>query len=116
MKSRVEAPVYYLHIFLPILGIVLLSVAGDYFIKIAADKNEVFSAAFLIGFSLYSVTTVFWFYAMRYLPLNMIAVLYSSMTVIGLVLLGVFTFGEHFGTRQLIGLLLALAAIIVIES
>jgi drug/metabolite transporter (DMT)-like permease len=91
-----------------------LTIFGDYYIKISADMQSLFSWQFSAGLAIYSLGAFGWYFAMRFLPLTSISVLYSSLTVVTMVILGVAVFKEDFGLKQALGMALAVAAVLVI--
>lgn len=95
--------------------IVLVSLAGDYLIKLASLRgSSLLSPVFLIGASLYATTAIGWFFLMRSHSLAAVGVLYSAATLLLLAGLGVAVFREPFGLREACGVGLALLAVVVI--
>jgi len=93
-----------------------LTVIGDYFIKLASvHAAGMTSGAFLLGALCYGTPAVAWFYMMQKHSLAMIAVFYSSATLIILALLGIVVFKEAATWREALGICLALAAVIVMH-
>jgi drug/metabolite transporter (DMT)-like permease len=100
-------------ILIVITGLTLL---GDYFIKRAsADSAGLTSGMFILGAFLYGSTAVGWFFLMRSHSLTAIAVLYSSSIILLLAALGFFVFKEQFGVREIAGLSLAIASVVVMS-
>lgn len=101
---------------LTLVAVILSTLAGDYLIKVASQKPDgLTSATFLGGVFVYALSSIGWFYLMRGHSLAAIGVLYSSVTVILLAGLGVLVFKEAFGPRELAGITLAIAAVVVIS-
>ncbi|MBI5893836.1 MAG: transporter [Deltaproteobacteria bacterium] len=92
-----------------------ISVIGDYFLKIASSHNKpITTKSFLMGFLIYSATVFVWVYLMKYLKLATIGVIYSISMVILLTLLGVLFFDEPLNHYESIGIVLALASILLL--
>ena len=103
--------------FFTLLAIVITQIGGDYFIKIASARTDgVISIEFTIGVILYGATALGWYFLMKSHSLAEIAVVYSASTILLLVALGYFAFHESIGLRQVVGLILAIASVIVMKS
>ena len=95
-----------------ILLIAVFTLIGDYFLKLASQREASFaSAAFAIGILVYGSTAAGWVLVMKHMPLASIGVWYAIITILLLTGLGVFVFGESFTLRDGAGLLLAFAAL-----
>ncbi|RGP36658.1 hypothetical protein [Pseudotabrizicola alkalilacus] len=95
----------------------LLTVFGDYLIKLATlSPQGLRSAQFALGALCYGTPAIAWYALMQTHSLAMVAVLYSTATLILLTLLGVFVFRESFGLRDGLGVSLALAAVLVMHK
>ncbi|MEM7751966.1 MAG: hypothetical protein AAF230_01045 [Pseudomonadota bacterium] len=88
----------------------LVVIAGDIFIKIAADRATLASAHMALGAALYAASAVLWFFAMRYVSLGQAAVAYSMLTLVALFLIGALGFDEPVGPREIAGIACALVA------
>lgn len=89
----------------------LVVIAGDFLLKLAADRGlTAVSALVLVGIGLYAVSAVLWFGAMRHLTLGQAGVAYSMLTLVALALIGALVFGERLGLRECAGLGCALTA------
>ena len=96
--------------------IILVTLVGDYLIKVASQKpSGLLTATFISGSMLYALSAIGWFYLMRSHSLAAIGVFYSAATIVILAGLGVFVFKEAFGLREVLGLSLAIAAVLVIN-
>lgn len=97
-------------------AIILVTLVGDYLIKIASQKpNGLLTVTFVGGAILYALPAIGWFYLMRSHSLAAIGVFYSAATILILAGLGVFVFKEAFGLRELIGVSLAIVAVAIIS-
>ncbi len=102
---------------LVVIGLVAMTTIGDYYIKTSTNLSNPFGTwQFAIGFVTYALGAFGWFYAMKYMPLTETGVVYSCLTIIILALLGTFAFDETFGTRELLGVSLALSAVLVMHD
>jgi len=97
-----------------LLAIVASTLFGDYLIKLASDEDGgLASLRFVFGMVLYGLPAIGWFFLMRSHSLAAIGVLYSVTTLLLLAALGTIVFKEAFGTREIFGLSLAVAAVVV---
>ncbi|MGO8971727.1 MAG: hypothetical protein ACLQDQ_19390 [Myxococcaceae bacterium] len=93
-------------------GFSLLGVLGDYFLKVASLADKPFkTAAFYIGFAVYGSTAFGWLFAMRHMRLATISTVYSLSIILLLTTLGVVVFNEHLRPSEVLGIVLALAAL-----
>lgn len=88
----------------------LVVILGDVAIKIAADRSALTSTHMAFGMTLYVISAVLWFFAMRYISLGQAAVAYSMLTLIALFLIGAVAFDEPVGLREVAGIGCALLA------
>jgi drug/metabolite transporter (DMT)-like permease len=94
------------------VGLCAVSVAGDYCLKRASIDPVPFSTYwFLAGFVLYSSTTFGAIYVMRYLSFATLGVVYSAATILLLTLVGIVFLHESLRWQEVLGVVLALAAI-----
>lgn len=102
-------------VILAIIGIAVVTVVGDYFIKLASlTNNPVHNRWFLAGCAMYVLSTFGWVFALRHIKLASIGVLYSLSIVILLAALGVFVFGETLSRVELVGFGFAVIAIVLL--
>jgi small multidrug resistance pump len=93
----------------------LLGVLGDYFLKVAsADEDWLRSPSFYVGFVVYASTAFGWLFVMRHLKLGTIGVLYSMTMIVLLTTVGVVVFGERLTYPEVVGLMLALASLVLL--
>ncbi len=90
----------------------LIVIAGDTVIKIAADNARLVSPHMAVGIGLYAASAVLWFFAMRHITLAQAAVAYSMLTLIALCVIGAMWFDEPIGTREIVGIGFAIAAMV----
>jgi drug/metabolite transporter (DMT)-like permease len=96
--------------------IILLTLLGDYLIKVASQKpSGLLTATFFLGALFYALPAVGWFYLMRSHSLAMVGVFYSAGTILVLAGLGYFVFGERVGSREILGFGFAIAAVYVVS-
>lgn len=95
-----------------ILGIVVLGVIGDYFLKVASGKDAALaSAEFGVGVAFYAVSAAGIMFVMRHMSLASIGVWYAVLTVLFLTGLGIFVFKEGITWREIAGIVLAFGAL-----
>lgn len=93
-------------------AVVLVTMVGDYLLKLASGRPDAFtSAPFLGAVVIYALSAVGWLYAMRHMTLAAIGVYYSVLMLVLLVAMGVFFFGEKLAAREILGIVFALASI-----
>jgi multidrug transporter EmrE-like cation transporter len=93
----------------------VVGVLGDYFLKLASrDENSLRTPWFYIGFVLYAATAFGWVFVMKHLKLGTISVLYSVSMVVMLTVIGVAFFRETLNYYEVAGLVMAIAAMILL--
>src|SRR5262245_33645592 len=93
----------------------VVGVLGDYFLKLASQKEESLKTpAFYLGFSLYAATAFGWLFVMKHLKLATISVLYSVSMVILLTGIGVIIFKEPLSFPEMLGIAMAVGAIVLL--
>jgi small multidrug resistance pump len=104
--------------YIPILvtiGFSAVGVLGDYLLKLAsARESPLKSGWFYVGFAVYASTAFGWVYVMRHLKLATIGVVYSVSMILLLTGIGVVAFRESLSTGEVVGLVLAIAALILL--
>ena len=89
-----------------------VGVLGDYFLKLASEQpSSLRSAWFYVGFAIYASTAFGWVFVMKYLKLGTIGVVYSVSMVLLLTAIGVVGFRETLNAYEVVGLVLAIAAL-----
>lgn len=93
----------------------LVGVLGDYFLKVAsAEEHSLRSPAFYVGFAVYASTAFGWLFVMKHLKLATIGVVYSISMILLLTTIGVAVFGEKVSSAEIVGVLLAVASLILL--
>lgn len=102
--------------YLILLAVICSTFVGDYLIKVSSERTDgLFTLAFILGAVLYGLPAIGFFYLMRNHSLAAVGVFYSTATIVLMVVLGYFVFKEPFGARETIGVLLAIAAVVVMN-
>jgi small multidrug resistance pump len=97
------------------IGFSVVGVIGDYFLKLASsNENSLKTKWFYIGFVLYASTAFGWVFVMKYLKLATISILYSVSMILLLTAIGVVFFRETLNYYEIAGLILAIAALILL--
>jgi small multidrug resistance pump len=92
-----------------------IGVLGDYFLKLAsANERPIKTGWFFIGFVLYASTAFGWVLVMKHLKLATISIVYSVSMVLMLTAVGVVFFRESLGYSETIGIVLAVASLILL--
>ena len=93
----------------------VVGVLGDYFLKLASTREQPLGTGwFYLGFALYASTAFGWVFVMRHLKLATISVLYSVSMILLLTAVGVVMFRESLNGFELAGIVLALAALVLL--
>jgi small multidrug resistance pump len=93
----------------------VMGVLGDYFLKLAsAHEHSLKTIWFYIGFVVYASTAFGWVFVMKYLKLATISVVYSVSMVVLLTAIGVVFFRESLNSYEIIGLVMAIASLILL--
>lgn len=93
----------------------VLVIAGDYFIKLAADAGQsLLSVHFLCGAVLYLGSAAMWPGSLKKITLSQAGVAYSVLTLLAACLLGVVMFGEKLYPREFLGIGFACAAMFLV--
>jgi small multidrug resistance pump len=93
----------------------LVGVLGDYFLKLASTREQPLRTGwFYLGFALYASTAFGWVFVMRHLKLATISVLYSVSMILLLTAVGVVMFRESLNPFELAGIVLAIAALVLL--
>ncbi len=104
----------YFYIFIVVL-MSAFGVWGDYFIKLSGNTQKyILVKWFIIGLLIYSFSAFGWFFVMKHIKLSTLGVYYALTTVILLVGVGVVVFKETLNVFEVIGVLLAVASLILL--
>ena len=97
------------------IGFSVVCVVGDYFLKLAsAHEQPLASRWFYLGFALYASTAFGWVFVMRHLNLATISVLYSVSMILLLTAIGAVMFRESLSYPEMVGIVLAFAALVLL--
>src|SRR5215813_5218085 len=93
----------------------VIGVVGDYFLKLASAREQPLATGwFYLGFAFYASTAFGWVFVMRHLKLGTIGVLYSISMILLLTAIGVVMFKESLNYFEVTGIVLALAALVLL--
>jgi small multidrug resistance pump len=93
----------------------VIGVLGDYFLKLASEREQPLRTAwFYLGFVLYASTAFGWVFVMSRLKLATISVLYSVSLVLLLTAIGVVLFRESLNYFEVIGIVLAVVSLVLL--
>lgn len=102
---------------LAMLGIVAITVIGDWFLKHASLQTGWSATGALAGgMAMYMISALGFVVAMRHMSLAAVGAWYAMLTIMAMTALGVLVFGERLTPREALGLLLALAALILMSN
>jgi multidrug transporter EmrE-like cation transporter len=97
------------------IGFSVVGVVGDYFLKLASEKNDSLrSVWFYVGFAFYASTAFGWVFVMKHLKLATIGVVYSVSMILLLTGVGVIIFRETLNYYEVAGLVMAIASLILL--
>jgi small multidrug resistance pump len=97
------------------LAFSVVGVLGDYFLKLASrEEGSLRSPWFYVGFALYAATAFGWVFVMKHLKLGTFSVLYSVSMVLLLTAVGVVFFREALNYYEVAGLVMAIAALVLL--
>lgn len=97
-----------------IMGIAVVTVVGDYFLKVASHGGTIRWPHFVAGCVIYGLTAFGWVYAMRHWKLATLGVVFSVTMVLFMAALGVFVFRESLSRTEMLGIGLAVAALVLL--
>lgn len=97
------------------IGICLFSATADYFLKRASDlPSPLTSPLFYVGVVMYSTTAFGWVFVMRRMQFATLGVVYAATMVVLMAGIGVFLLNESLQWREALGIVLAIASIILL--
>ncbi len=91
-----------------------LTMVGDYFLKMASLQPKLINKWFWAGCLAFALTSLGWAWTMRYMKLATLGVAYSITTVVFSAALGFAVFNESLSKLEVLGLVMALASIILL--
>lgn len=100
--------------FLVMIAVALVTVLGDYFLKVAGNSLVLRVKPLIAGVVIYGATAFAWVYAMRHLKLATLSVVFTLSMLIFAAALGALVFGERLSRLELLGILLAVVSIILL--
>ena len=93
----------------------VVGVFGDYLLKLSSShENPLRTRWFYAGFAVYASTAFGWVFVMRHLKLATIGVVYSISMILLLTGIGVVVFRESLSASEIAGLVMAIAALILL--
>jgi multidrug transporter EmrE-like cation transporter len=94
------------------IGIVIVTVGGDYLLKLASEGARPFASWWFVGgVIVYAMTAFGWVFVMRRLNFATMGVVYAAATVLLLTLVGVVVLHETLRWQEVVGIALALVSI-----
>ena len=104
-------------VFTIVILVSIITVLGDYFIKLSGNSAEKFIDwwRFGVGLFFYLLTAFGWFFIMKYMKLSTIGITYGITTAILLVAIGLFVFKETLNSYEILGICFGIAALILLS-
>lgn len=97
------------------VGLSLITVLADVFIKHASLQSQFTGWKFLVvGALIYGLTAFGWFFVMREAKLSTLGVLYCVTVVVFLTLLSAFYFKESIKSMEIFGIVLGIISLIIL--
>jgi multidrug transporter EmrE-like cation transporter len=94
------------------VGLSVLAVIGDYFLKMAGRQEGPFRTwGFVIGLAAYAVSAFVAVYVLKHLKLATVGVVYCLSLTLLLTALGVFVFGESLRSYEIVAIVMALISL-----
>src|SRR2546428_13971045 len=100
--------------FLVMVAVALVTVIGDYFLKLAGNSLTLRARPLIAGIVIYGLTAFAWVYAMRHLKLATLSVVFTLSMLLFAGALGAIVFGERLHRDELAGMGLAVASILLL--
>lgn len=105
--------------YLAVIAVMLLSlvgVLGDILLKKASEQSNWFANPyFVLGVCVYSSTAFGWIFAVQYLKMATVGVIYAVTMIVFLALSGALLFNERLSVSELFGIALALGSLILLS-
>ena len=104
--------------YLVVVALSLVGVCADALLKLATQATSRSTTLWYVIASVvvYCSTIFGWFYVIKFLKLSTIGIWYAISTVLFLTLIGIFHFGEELTAREVVGLISAIAALILLTK
>ena len=97
--------------FLLIIFLSAIGVVGDYFLKMASHGVKPIDwRLFILGVITYGSTSIGWFFVLKHLKLSSLGIIYSLTTILLLIAVGVFCFGEKLTSTEILGVVAAVVS------
>lgn len=93
---------------------VLLEATADVFMKKWSLGNPAKFA--VIGLAIYFISSLFWMWGLKYETLSKAVVLFTILNIVIVVIAGTIFFNETLTLRTKVGIIVALVAIVLLES
>jgi small multidrug resistance pump len=94
----------------------VVGVIGDYFLKLASEKDESLKSVwFYVGFAVYASTAFGWVFVMKHLKLATVGVVYCVSMVVLLTTVGLVFFRETLNYYELAGLAMAIGSLVLLS-
>ena len=100
--------------FLLMIGVALVTVVGDYFLKVAGSGNALRIRPLVVGIVIYGGSAFAWVSAMRHIKLATLSVVFMLSMLIFAAALGAIVFGERLSRAEYVGILLAAEAMVLL--
>lgn len=95
----------------------LIGVGGDSLLRLAGTGSKFIDwKLFLLGFLVYGLTAIGWFFVFKHIKFSTVGVYYSLATLFFLVIIGHFFFKETLGVREIFGIALGITSIILLSK
>ena len=100
--------------FLVMVAVALVTVLGDYFLKLAANSATLRAKPLIAGIVIYGATAFAWVYAMRHLKLATLSVVFTISMLLFATALGAFVFGERLNRVESVGIVLGVVSVLLL--
>lgn len=81
-----------------------VSIAGDYFLKLAGNGEKFIDVKlFLIGGIIFSLSTIGWFFALKYVKFGNAGIIYGVSVALLAVVVGILFFNEKLSICEVVG-------------
>lgn len=94
----------------------VLNSAGGFLLKLAAAREGFLSVTFIAGITCFAINVLFYFAALRMLPLSVAAPIMVSMTLIIVATLSLIFLGETLTTVQYVGYACVILGVVLVSA